>query len=344
MKKLGEYQKGKPAVFFALANEQFTVQQLIDYGVAAERAGFNGIWTSDHFQPWQPNQGHSGAAWVLLAALTQQTTNIQLGTGITCPTFRYRPAIVAQIWASLSMLAPGRLYLGLGTGEKFNEAAAGGGWGTYKERADRLVEAVKIIRELWTGNHVQFKGDFWDIEGKLYDPPATTIPIYIAAGGPKSARLAGLHGDGLITGGNILKSNSEVKATWEASIREKGKDPKTQSIIVEHWAVVGDEKAAREGASKWRFIAKAWEHGFFDNISPSDVQTRAEKEIEIETLLKDWAISTDPQIHIDAIKELASKGATHIVLHIATPNQQEAIDFFGREVLPNIQTGQLITA
>ncbi len=344
MKNLGANEKGKPIVFFSLANEQFTVQQLIEYGVAAERAGFEGIWTSDHFQPWQPNQGHSGSAWVLLAALTQKVTGIHLGTGVTCPTFRYRPAIVAQIWASLSMLAPGRLFLGVGTGEKFNEAAAGGGWAPYQERTARLVEAVKIIRELWTGNHVQFKGQFWDVEGKLYDPPALAIPIYIAAGGPKSARLAGLYGDGLITGGNVLKSDPGVKTAWEAGVRESGKDPKTQPIIVEHWAIVGDEEAAREGASKWRFIAKAWKPGFFDNISPSDVQSRAEKEIPLEEVLKDWAVSTDPQIHLNAIKELADKGATHIILHVASPNQQEVIDFFGREVLPTIQTGQLILA
>jgi len=339
-----ETKKGKPEVYFALANEQFTLQQLIEYGVSAERAGFNGIWTSDHYQPWQDNQGHSGAAWVLLAALTQQVTSIQLGTGVTCPTFRYRPAIVAQIWASLSMLAPGRIYLGLGTGEKFNEAAAGGGWGSYEERTDRLVEAVKIIRELWTGKQVQIEGQFWDIEGKLYDPPALSIPIYIAAGGPKSARLAGLYGDGLITGGNVLKSTPKVKESWEAGVRESGRDPATQSLIVEHWTAIGDESAGREGAKKWRFLAKAWESGFFDNISPLDVQKRAEQEIPLDDVLKDWVVSTDPKVHLDAIRELADKGATHIVLHVASPNQQDAIDFFGREVLPTIQTGQLVTA
>ncbi len=344
MENLSQNTKKELSVYFSLANEQFTVQQLIEYGIAAERAGFEGIWTSDHFQPWQPNQGHSGSAWVLLAALTQQASTIRIGTGVTCPTFRYRPAIVAQTWASLSMLAPGRLFLGLGTGEKFNEAAAGGGWAPYEERSARLVEAVKIIRALWTGNHVQYKGEFWNIEGKLYDPPALGIPIYIAAGGPKSARLAGLYGDGLITGSNILQSNPEIKSAWESGVIEVGKNPEMQPIIVEHWAIAGDESEAKEGANKWRFIAKAWDNGFFDNISPTDVQSRAEEEIEINQVLQDWIVSKDPQVHIDAMVNLANKGATHIILHVASPNQQEAIDFFGRKVLPKVQTGQLAIA
>ena len=100
-------------------------------------------WTSDHFQPWQDNQGHSGLAWVTLAALTQRTTHLAFGTGVTCPTFRYLPAIIAEAWASLSHLAPGRVFLGLGTGENLNEGASGGGWGKYQERSERLVEAIK---------------------------------------------------------------------------------------------------------------------------------------------------------------------------------------------------------
>ena len=143
---------GGPVVAYALSHETYTVPELVEYGAAAERAGFRMAWTSDHFQPWQHNQGHSGLAWVTLAALTQRTTHLTFGTGVTCPTFRYLPAIVAEAWASLSHLAPGRVFLGLGTGENLNEGASGGGWGDYHERSERLVEAVKIIRALWTGN------------------------------------------------------------------------------------------------------------------------------------------------------------------------------------------------
>src|SRR5579872_7293532 len=110
-----------PQLYYVLSGEQFPVQELIQHGVEAERAGFAGVWTSDHFQPWQVNEGHAAPAWVTLAALTQRTSRIAFGTGVTCPIFRYRPAIVAQTWASLSLLAPGRAFLGVGTGEKLNE-------------------------------------------------------------------------------------------------------------------------------------------------------------------------------------------------------------------------------
>src|SRR5512138_744581 len=105
--------QNKPQLYFALANEQFTTTQLINFAIAAEKVGFDGVWTSDHFQPWQPNEGHAGSAWVLLAALTQRTSRVMMGTGVTCPAYRYNPAVIAQVWASLSLLAPGRVFLGV---------------------------------------------------------------------------------------------------------------------------------------------------------------------------------------------------------------------------------------
>jgi TAT-translocated FGD2 family F420-dependent dehydrogenase len=326
-----------PAIYYALAGEQFTPPELVEQGVAAERAGFDGVWASDHFQPWQVNEGHASFAWVTLAALTQRTTRITFGTGVTCPTFRYRPAVVAQAWASLSHLAPGRVFLGLGAGENLNEGAAGGGWGSYAERASRLVEAVVIIRGLWTGEHQHVEGRVWNLDGKLYDPPTSKIPIYIAAGGPKSARLAARYGDGLITGASLLKHDAELRSAWEAGLRESGKAPGSQPILVEHWAVVGGDAEARAAAEKWRFTPRAWEHGFHDNISPRDIQTRSEAEIDLESVYKDWAVSTNPQDHVDAFRQLTDKGATHIVVHVALPNQSEVIDFFGKEVLPSMK-------
>jgi TAT-translocated FGD2 family F420-dependent dehydrogenase len=326
-----------PRVYYVLASEQFTVAQLIRFGQEAERAGFEGVWTSDHFQPWQPNEGHSGSAWVTLAALTQRTSRISLGTGVTCPIFRYRPAVVAQVWASLSLLAPGRVFLGVGAGENLNEGAAGGGWGSYQERASRLAEAVKIIRALWTGDQVRIEGRFWSVDARLYDPPVSPVPIYIAAGGPKSARMAGLHGDGMITGAGDLRNHPSLKAAMEDATREVGKG--RQPIIVEHWAYVGDETQARGAAERWRFIPKAWEPGFFDNVHPSEIQARAEKEISLEDVLEGWTVSRDPGAHVRAIEELGHLGATHVVVHVPMPDQSEAIGFFGREVLPALRAG-----
>ena len=329
-------ERSVPLVYYVLSSEQFAVPQLVQYGVDAERAGFDGIWTSDHFQPWQPNEGHSGSAWVTLSALTQRTSRISLGTGVTCPTFRYRPAIVAQVWASLSQLAPGRVFLGVGAGENLNEGAAGGGWGSYRERASRLVEGVKIIRALWTGDHVRIEGRFWNVDARLYDPPVSPIPIYVAAGGPKSARLAGLYGDGMIMGASDLKRNPGFKAARDHAAHEAGR--RRQPIVVEHWAFVGNKEQARDAAERWRFIPKAWKPGFFDNISPTEIQARAEKEILVEDVLEDWTVSPDPRAHVRAIERLGDMGATHVVVHVPMPDQSKTIDFFGREVLPSLRT------
>jgi F420-dependent hydroxymycolic acid dehydrogenase len=325
-----------PRVYYVLSSEQFTVPQLVECGRLAERAGFDGVWTSDHFQPWQPNEGHSGSAWVTLAALTQRTSRITLGTGVTCPSFRYRPAVVAQVWASLSQLAPGRVFLGVGSGENLNEGAAGGGWGRYEERASRLVESVEIIRALWTGTQVKVEGAFWTVDARLYDPPASRIPIYIAAGGPKSARIAGIHGDGMIMGAGDLRRNPGLKAARDAAAVQAGRKG-TQPVVVEHFAFAGDKARAKQAAEKWRFIPRAFRPGFHDNVSPADIQARAEREIPLEDVLDGWTVSRDPRDHVRAVEELAGLGATHVVVHAPMRDQARAIRFFGSEVLPALR-------
>ena len=142
---------GRRMIGFMLAHEQFTVPELLELGIAAEQAGFDLLATSDHLQPWQANEGHSGEAWVTFGALGQRTRHAWMGTTVTCPTLRYNPAVVAEAFATLSHLSPGRIFLGVGSGEALNEEAATGEWPTWSERSERLVEATEIIRQLWTG-------------------------------------------------------------------------------------------------------------------------------------------------------------------------------------------------
>src|SRR5687768_7663492 len=157
------------------------------------------VWTSDHFHPWQDNQGHAGHAWILLAAIGQRTERIPFGTGVTCPTYRNNPAVVAQAFASLGILNPGRVFLGIGAGEALNEEASGGGWGEYEERAERMEEAVQIIKQLWAGDWMNFNGQHYQIpRARLFDVPQTPVPLYMAASGPNSVELAGQYGDGWI--------------------------------------------------------------------------------------------------------------------------------------------------
>ena len=313
--------------------------ELVQYGSMAEQAGFDMVWTSDHFQPWQSNQRHAGFAWVTLAAVSQHTKRVSYGTGVTTPTLRYRPALVAEASASLSLLSPGRVFLGLGTGEKLNEGAAGGGWALYRERAARLVEAVQIIRELWSGQQVKYNGTYYQVDARLYDVTARPIPIYIAAGGPKSARLSGIHADGPIADPAQLKQNPAYKAAWAEGARSVGKDPAKMPILLEHFVSVSQEEEAKANAEKRRFLPKAWKPGYFNNISPKAIQKRAESEIPLSSVYGSWAVSTDPQTHVQAIQKWVDLGVTHIFVHSAQANQPAVVDFFGKQVLPLVRGG-----
>jgi TAT-translocated FGD2 family F420-dependent dehydrogenase len=318
---------------FMLGHEQFTVPTLVRMGGLASRAGFDLLATSDHFQPWQANEGHSGAAWVTLGALGARAPRTWMGTTVTCPTLRYNPAVVAEAFASLSLLYPGRVFLGVGSGEALNEQAATGAWPKWRERWDRLIEALAIIRQLWTGQHVSHKGRYYTIDAKLYDPPAQPIPLLTAANGRKSMRLAGQHGDGLITDPLTWK---QYKAEWEAGAREAGKHPADMPVLVEQFVAVGKEADARQAAQLWRFIPKAFKT-YYEIADPAEIQRRAEAEIPLEQIIGQWPVGRDAGKHVAAIEELFDSGATIVNIHAGQMNQKRVIDFYARHVLPKIR-------
>jgi TAT-translocated FGD2 family F420-dependent dehydrogenase len=328
---------GRVRIGWVLSSEQFHIDELVKVGAAAENAGFDMVWTSDHFQPWQANEGHSSMAWCTLAALTQRTNHLHFGTGVTCPTYRYRPAVVAEAWASLAQLAPGRAFLAVGTGEALNEAASGAGWGPYAERAARLVEAVKIIRQLWSGHDVHFDGQYYKIDkARLYDPPPTHVPLYIAGNGPKSARLAGEHGDGWVTSLENVQ-NDAMRNGYLEGVRAAGKNPQQMEILFESWAIVGDQAEAAKYAELWRFTKKAWKPGYVTNPDPVDIQRRADSEIPLRDVYKDWPVSRDPAVHVHALEKMIDAGATMIFVHCPQPRQIELAHWYGRHVLPHVR-------
>jgi TAT-translocated FGD2 family F420-dependent dehydrogenase len=317
---------------FMLAHEQFTVPQLLDIGAQAAQGGFDLLATSDHFQPWQANEGHSGLAWVTLAALGAKAPSAWMGTTVTCPILRYHPSVVAESFASLSHLYPGRIFLGVGSGEALNEQAATGAWPAWQVRWDRLIEAIAIIRALWSGNAVNHKGKYYTVNARLYDPPPRPIPILTAANGPKAMRLAGAHGDGLITDPKTWK---EHKGEWEAGARQMGKNTAQMPVLVEQFAVVGDTKTTQDAAELWRFIPKAFK-GYHNIPDPAAIQKRAEAEQPFEKVTEGWAIGTDPAVHIKAIKDLFASGVTIVNVHAGQPDQKVALDFYSKQVLPQL--------
>lgn len=321
-------------VGFMLGHEQFTVPQLVEIGAHAAQAGFGLLATSDHFQPWQANEAHCGEAWVTMGALTQRAQPAWIGTTVTCPTLRYHPAVVAEAFASLALLRPGRIFLGVGSGEALNEQAATGQWPKWPERWERLAEAIQIIRALWSGEPVSHQGKYYTLDGKLYDRPAQPIPLLTAANGKKSMRLAGQHGDGLITDPLTWQ---KFRSEWEAGAREAGKDPASMPVLVEQFVVVGDREEAKNAAELWRFIPKAFKK-YYNIADPAAIQQQAEAELPLDKVYADWPVSTDPAVHVAAVQKLFDSGATIVNIHSGQADQKKVIDFYGSAVLPKIKT------
>jgi TAT-translocated FGD2 family F420-dependent dehydrogenase len=318
---------------FMLGHEQFPVPEIVQIGAMASRAGFEVLSTSDHIQPWQANEGHAGSAWVSMGALGAQAPKSWMGTTVTCPTLRYNPAVVAEAFASLSLLYPGRVFLGVGSGEALNEEAVTGVWPKWQERWDRLIEAIAIIRQLWTGEEVSHKGTFYTVNARLCDTPTKPIPLLTAANGKKSMRLAGIHGDGLITDPLTWQQH---RVEWQNGAREAGKNPDDMPVLVEQFVTVGNESDAQEAANLWRFLPKAFK-SYYNIPSPTKIEQQAEAQIPFDQLVKGWAIGTDPKIHIAKMRELFDSGVTVVNVHSGQADQKRVIDFYGEHVMPAFQ-------
>lgn len=302
-------------------------------GQAAEHAGFDLLATSDHLQPWQDNEGHAGQAWVTMAAIGQRTNRVWIGPTVTCPTFRYNPAVVAEGFASLSLLTPGRIFLGIGSGEALNEEAAVGFWPKWQERSERFIEAADIIRKLWTGQSVSHKGQYYNVNAKLYDPPAKPIPLLMAANGPKAMRRAGQYGDGLITDPKTWKQH---KSEFEAGARAAGKDPAQMPVLAEQYVIVGGKPEAEKAAELWRFGPKAFKK-YYNVRDPQEIHKEADAEVPLEQVYADWPVSTDANVHIKAVNELFESGVTICNIHTGQEDQEKVIQFYGKEVIPKLR-------
>ena len=320
-------------VGFVLSHEQFPGPQLVDWADDVEKSGFGYAWTSDHLQPWQDNQGHSTHPWLTQALIGERTDSLTFGTGVTCPTYRHHPSEVAQAWASLGVFYPGRVFLGVGTGEALNELAGTGEFGAYEERAARLIEAVQLIRTLWTGERVSWDGKYYKtVELKLYDLPDQPVPIYMAASGPKSAYNAGFYGDGWVCSAKDLQT-PELRTAFASGARAAGKNPDTMPKLVEQF-VVTDERYAALTADLWRFTVDPWSDLVYDP-SPVSIQRKAEARWSDEKVLGQLPVGDDPGPHIEALQTVLDLGGTPFV-HSAEPDQRRAMRFYERKVLPKL--------
>jgi len=236
--------------------------------------------------------------------------------------------VVAEAFASLNILYPGRIFLGVGSGEALNEEAATGTWPKWPERSERLVEATEIIRKLWGGQQVEHKGKYYQLNMRLYDQPKTKIPLLMAGNGPKAMRRVGMYADGLITDPKTWKEHREE---FEEGARQAGKDPSQMPIFVEQFVCVGEKKDAQPAAELWRFLPKAWKP-YFNIPDPRTIEERATAEVPLEQVYSDWVIGTDPGTHVKALNDLFETGVTEVNCHSGQPDQERVIDFYGKLV------------
>ena len=320
--------------------EQFPPQRLLDLAVAAEGAGFDSVWTSDHFQPWRHTDGHAPNALVWLGAASQATSRVTLGTSVLTPSFRYNPAIVAQAFATLGCLAPGRVILGVGTGESMNEVPVGVDWPEQSERFARLKEAVALIQALTApgAEIVDFEGTYYRThEATVYDKPEDPVPVYIAASGPAAARLAGRVADGFIcTSGKGAELYTDTLLPALAEGAEKaGRDVGSLDKMIEMKVSFDTDRArAMEDTKVWAALALTQEQKA--NIhDPRDMEVAA-KEAEPYAHTR-WLVSSDPDEHVEQIRPYLDYGFNHLVFHFPGEDQEAAIARYGELVLPRLR-------
>jgi coenzyme F420-dependent glucose-6-phosphate dehydrogenase len=320
--------------------EQFGPVELLEYARHAERVGLELVSISDHFQPWRHHGGHAPAAMTWLGAAAVGTERAVLGTSVLTPTLRYHPSVVAQSFATLGCLAPGRVFLGVGTGEAMNETpATGQEFPGRKERRQRMAEAIKLIRLLWTEERVDFEGDFYRTsKATIYDRPDQPVPIYVAASGPLAAKLAGRVGDGFIcTSGKKPELYEELLAKVVEGAEGAGRDPgQIRRMIEIKVSYDRDAQRAVDNCRWWAALA----------LSPEQKEG-VEDPIEMERLADENAdraptrfiVSDDPEEIVAGIRRYTELGFEELILHAPGDDQARFLEQFSEDVLPLLTAG-----
>jgi coenzyme F420-dependent glucose-6-phosphate dehydrogenase len=324
--------------FLGCMHEQCHPRELLEQAVAGERAGFDGICCSDHFQPWW-EPGHSGQAWIWLGAAAAATERVPLGPAVTVALKRYHPALVAQGFATLEAMYPGRVFVGLGSGESLNESPFGLDWPPPRDQLAALEEACELIRRLWDGERVDHDGRFFRTKrAYLHTRPERPPPLYISAFRPGVARLAGRYGDGLWTMPDPESAPRLIEAYREAA-GEAHRGPGT--IVFEagfSWAPNDDE--ALESARVWKGAIP--EEFFIDDWSdPRAMYERGEEQVSDEAFRQQFIVSADPDEHVERIRELERLADGDVVVKLSNqsgPNALEAIRVYGEQVLPRLRS------
>ncbi len=319
--------------------EQFGPRELLNFAVEAEESGFDSVWISDHFQPWRHTNGHAPFALSWMGAVGERTSRIVMGTSVLTPTFRYPPAVIAQAFGTLGVLNPGRIILGVGSGESLNEVAVTGTeWPAAKERLARLREAVDLIKKLWSEEMVTYNGTYYHtLNATIYDRPDQPVPIYISAGGPVAAKFAGRAGDGFIctSGKGEELYKDQLLPAVEEGAKAVGRDPETIERTIEvKVSFDTDRQKALADTRIWAALALSAE----DKVAihnPMEMEKKAET--VADQAHRRWLVSDDPEEHVEQIRPYIELGFTHLVFHAPGDDQSRFLKLYSKEILPRLK-------
>ena len=326
---------------YKASSEQFGPSELVEFGVLAEEMGFDSVFLSDHFQPWMHDGGHAPAALPWLGALGARTERVLIGTSVLTPTFRYHPAVIAQAFATLGVMFPDRVVLGVGTGEALNEVTLGLEWPDAPERFQRLKEAILMIQQLWADERVTYDGTYYSVkDATIYDRPGAEhpVPICIGAAGPAATRLAGRIADGFITtsGKNRELYTDTLLPALADGLGKAGRASDAIDTLMEvKVSYHPDHDTALEKTRFWAPLALTPEEKR-DVHDPIEMQRRA-AELPIERAASRFIVSTDPDEHVGRISEYIELGFRHLVFHDPGHDQAEFLRMYGAEILPRLR-------
>ena len=317
--------------------EQFPPKTLLEYAVLAEELGFDSVFVSDHFQPWRHTGGHAPFSLSWLGALGARTHRIVIGTSVLTPTFRYHPSVVAHAFGTLGDLYPGRVVLGIGTGESLNETPATGMlWPEQKERTARFREALHLIRQLWYEERVSFEGDYYQTRNAtIYNRPQEPVPIYVAAAGPVIAKLAGEHAEGFIcTSGKRPELYSQTLLPGvDAGLAKAGRAPDAIDRMIEMKVSFDtDLERALQDTRYWGALALSPEEKM--NVEDPLHMERLADALPVERTASRWIVSSDPEEHVERIRPYIELGFDHLVFHAPGPDQARFLRLYAERVLP----------
>lgn len=309
-----------------LSSEEHAAPDLVGNAVAAEAAGFTTAMISDHFHPWTRTQGQSSFVWSVLGAIAHATDALEVGTGVSAAVHRFHPAVLAHAAATVATLMPGRFFLGVGSGERLNEHITGERWPGAGERREMLTEAIQVIQALWAGGNVNHRGRYWTVENaRLFSLPVEAPKLVVAAGGKRTAKMAGEQADGLLS---VSPDAALVEAFESAGGTGKAR------LAQLHVCVADDREVASKTALHW------WPNGGIAGGALSDLARP--DDFEQVTKLVDGddldgiVLGNDPDEHLDAIRRFVAAGFDTVYVHQIGPDQGALLDLYRDHVLDRL--------